>query len=298
VFSPRSLACDHLAIHLPHQCDSETRVRGEFLDLSGARLYYYAAGTRGAGAPAVFIHGFPTSSHLWNDVIPLIPPGHRLVVLDLLGYGRSDRPGPRRVDAQSHAERVVEVFDELRIKQACVVGHGMGGGVAQLIATQFASRVSHLCLVNSVGLEHWPSVTSRTARACAPLARVLPPSVMMKVLRRDVVRGYGDPERANRSIDLYLRPFDAREGRDAVAAHIKGLSATDTDGVTSRLSSIAAPTAIVSGQYDRGIPASVTQGLHEAIRSSTLNVIAGARHFTPEEAPQQVAEAIDRLLRR
>src|SRR6476619_6272310 len=97
----------HCSIFTP-RCDSGTRVRGEFLDLSGARLYYYAAGTRGAGVPAVFIHGFPTSSHLWNDVIPLIPPGHRLVVLDLLGYGRSDRPGARRVDAQAHAERVVE----------------------------------------------------------------------------------------------------------------------------------------------------------------------------------------------
>jgi pimeloyl-ACP methyl ester carboxylesterase len=136
-------------------------VRGEFLDLSGARLYYYAAGTRGAGVPAVFIHGFPTSSHLWNEVIPLIPPGHRLVVLDLLGYGRSDRPGPRRVDAQAHAERVVEVLDELRISRACIVGHGMGGGVAQLIATQFATRVSHLCLVNSVGFDRWPSVEAR-----------------------------------------------------------------------------------------------------------------------------------------
>jgi pimeloyl-ACP methyl ester carboxylesterase len=64
------------------------------------------------------------------------------------------------------------------------------------------------------------------------------------------------------------------------------------------LSSISAPTAIVCGQQDRAIPFSVTQGLHEAIRTSTLNVIAGARHFTPEEAPQQVAEAIDRVLRR
>jgi pimeloyl-ACP methyl ester carboxylesterase len=121
---------------------------------------------------------------------------------------------------------------------------------------------------------------------------------MNKVLRSDVVRGYSHPERASRSIDLYLRPFDAREGRDAAAAHIKGLSATDTSALASRLSSIAAPTALVSGQNDRVIPMSVARGLHEAIPASTLDVIAGARHFTPEEAPQQVAEAIERLLRR
>jgi haloalkane dehalogenase len=60
-------------------------MRGEFVDLSGARLYYYAAGSRGSGEPVVFIHGFPTSSHLWADVIPLMPTGHRRVLLDLLG---------------------------------------------------------------------------------------------------------------------------------------------------------------------------------------------------------------------
>ena len=50
-------------------------MRGEFLDLSGARLYYYAAGTRGVGVPVVFVHGFPTSSHLWSEVVPLMPNG-------------------------------------------------------------------------------------------------------------------------------------------------------------------------------------------------------------------------------
>src|ERR1700759_690888 len=94
-------------------------MRGEFLDLSGARLYYYAAGTRGAGVPVVFLHGFATSGHLWADVVPLIPAGQRLVVLDLLGYGRSDRPETRDVDVRSHAERVIELMDELRIQRAC-----------------------------------------------------------------------------------------------------------------------------------------------------------------------------------
>jgi len=288
----------HASAIFPLQCDSRVRVRGEFLDLSGARLYYYAAGTRGAGVPAVFIHGFPTSSHLWNEIIPLIPPGHRLVVLDLLGYGRSDRPGTHRVDAQAHAERVVQVLDELRITRACIVGHGVGGGIAQLIATQFASRVTHLALISSVGLDHWPSVSSGVARALAPVTRFLPPALLTRVLRADVVRGYGDPERANRSIDLYLRPFDGPDGRNAAAAHIKGLPGIDTSSLASRLRVIAAPTAIVCGQHDRAIPPSVARRLHEQIPGSTLDIIPGARHFTPEESPQQVAEAIERLLGR
>jgi pimeloyl-ACP methyl ester carboxylesterase len=78
-------------------------MRGEFLDLGGVRVYYYATGTRGAGEPVVFVHGFPTSSHLWRDVAPLLPDGHRAIVIDLLGYGRSDRPGGRPVTLKAHA---------------------------------------------------------------------------------------------------------------------------------------------------------------------------------------------------
>src|SRR5437879_12379002 len=106
-------------------------MRGEFLDLSGARLYYYAAGTRGAGVPVVSIHGFPTSSHLWSDVVPLMEPGHLLVVFNLSGYGRGDRPHWRAVNVRSHAEGIVELLDGLRARLACLVAQGISGSIAQ-----------------------------------------------------------------------------------------------------------------------------------------------------------------------
>ena len=68
-------------------------MRGEFVDLSGVRVYCYAFGSRGAGEPIVLVHGAFTSSHLWQDLLPRLPKGHRVLVLDLLGHGRSDPPG-------------------------------------------------------------------------------------------------------------------------------------------------------------------------------------------------------------
>lgn len=246
----------------------------------------------------MFIHGFATSSHLWNDVIPLVPPGHRVVVLDLLGHGRSDRPTSHAVDASAHAERVLELLDELRIERACVVGHGMGGGVAQILASRFSPRVSHLCLVNSVAFEHWPTFAGLRGKALAPLAGVLPPSMLTRVLRADLSLGYGDRERAGHSIDLYVRPFDCPEGRDAIAAHIKGLSSMNATPRAPELSAITAPTAIIVGQHDRAIPTSVGRRLQQAIHASTLDIIPGARHFTPEESPRPIADVIQRLLNR
>ena len=273
-------------------------MRGEFLDLDGARIYYYAAGTRGAGNPVVFVHGFPTSGHLWGDVVPLMPPGHRLVVLDLLGYGRSDRPMQRPTDVRAHGERVVAVLDQLNVKEACVVGHGVGGGIAQSIAVRHPSRVSHLCLVDSVAFAQWPTLLARLGRALAPAAALLPPSSVLTLLRRELARGYSDPVRAARSIDIFLRPFKGTEGRDALLAHVRALRADETAAIAPKLAAIDVPTAVLWGRNDRVTGLSIGKRLQASIPAATLSVIDDGAHFTPEEAPRQIADGIAALLRR
>ena len=68
-------------------------MRGEFVDVGGARLYYYAAGTRGAGEPIVLLHGNPSWAFLYRDVIPpLLESGRRVVVPDMIGFGLSEKP--------------------------------------------------------------------------------------------------------------------------------------------------------------------------------------------------------------
>lgn len=273
-------------------------MRGEFIDLSGARVYYYAAGTRGAGAPVVFLHGFPTSSHLWGDVVPLMPAGHRLVVLDLLGYGRSDRPRRYKVDVRTHAERVVALLDELRIRRACIVGHGIGGGIAQSIAVRHPDRVSHLCLIDSVAFDRWPTREARIARWSLPITRFLHGDVLLAFVRRNLERGYADPIRAAHSIELYLRPFAGAEGRDALVSHIRALTSRETKKLGRQLHKITAPTAILWGDGDRSTPLALGRELQSSIAGSTLQVLPGRRHFTPEEAPRQIADAIAELLAR
>ena len=86
-------------------------MRGEFVDLGGARVYCYAFGSRGVGDPIVLIHGAFTSSHLWQDVLPRLPKGHRVLVLDLLGHGRSDPPRRESMTIAAHATRVIQLMD-------------------------------------------------------------------------------------------------------------------------------------------------------------------------------------------
>jgi Predicted hydrolases or acyltransferases (alpha/beta hydrolase superfamily) len=271
-------------------------LRGEFVDIDGARLYYYAAGTRGAGEPVVFLHGFPTSGHLWSDVVAQMPPGHRLVVADLLGFGRSDPPLGRPLTLLAHAERIVGLLDALGVDQACIVGHDLGGGVAQALAIHWPSRVSRLALIDSVGFGAWPTRDVRIARRLLPLLRSVPTNWLLPILRADLERGYYDTIHAAHSIDRYQRPFHSDVGRSALLSHVAALDNRETRSLGERLHEISIPTAVIWGSHDPFLPMSLGRKLAQSIHGSTIDILSGARHFTPEEAPREVAEILTRLL--
>ena len=271
-------------------------MRGEFLDVGGARQYYYAAGTRGGGEPLVLIHGFPTSSHLWQDLVPLLPDGRRVVVLDLLGYGRSDPPGELTLDIKAHADRLLVLLDLLGINRACLIGHDIGGGIAQAVAVKAPHRVSHLCLVSSVAFDEWPSREMKMARATLPLTRHLPATWLLGVLKTELERGYVDADLAARSIDRYVKSFSTPAGRDLLVAHLEALDSVDTTEIGARLGLVPAPTAIIHGAHDPFLPISSARRLHQAIRGSTLDVLDAGRHFLPEEGPERLAELIAELI--
>lgn len=272
-------------------------MRGEFVDVHGARLYYYAAGTRGAGEPVVFLHGFPASGHLWSDVIPKMPAGHRLVVVDLLGYGRSDPPGRHSLTLHAHATRIVGLLDALGIASACVVGHDLGGGVAQSLAVHWPARVSRLALIDSVAFSAWPTRDVRIARFLLPLVRRVPTNWLLPIVRADLERGYHDVTLAAHSIDKYQRPFNSNQGRWVFLDHLAALDARETEALGARLGEIAVPTAVIWGSHDPFLAMSLGTRLANAIPNATIDVLSGARHFTPEEEPRVVADILGRLLR-
>lgn len=273
-------------------------MRGEFLDVGGVRLYYYAAGRRGPEPPVVLLHGFATSSHLWSSVAPLVAARRRVIVLDLLGHGRSDRPNGQAVNLRGHADRTVALLDQLNVNRAIVVGHEVGGAIGLMLAVRHPLRVAGLCLVSSVGYADWPRKELRLARAMLPLTRTLPAGWLTSLLRTDLHRGFLEPDRALRSSELYLRPFAGPEGRDALLEHLLQLDPADTLTLAPRLKDIVAPTNVVWGDADPFIPASTGVRLAREIPGATARPLANVSHFSPEEAPEQVTSAILELIDR
>lgn len=275
-------------------------MRGEFIDVAGTRLYYYAAGVRGAGEPVVLIHGFPASSHLWSAIVPLVPEGHRVVVPDLLGFGRSDPPRVGKptppLAITGHADRLVALLDELRVDRACVAGQGIGAAVALAVATRHPLRVTRLCLINAVTQASWPR-DARMAAAVATLSPVLPRPWLLAMVRRWMLASYADSTRIARSVDHYLRPFTGRDGSATLVQHLRALTARDAAAALPSLAStrLAIPIAIVWGAGDPVLSLRNAHELRAALPGATLDVIAGG-HYSPDESPEQVAAVLHRLL--
>lgn len=273
-------------------------MRGEFVDVGDARLYYYAAGTRGVGEPILLVHGFPASSHLWARVVPLLPQGHRVVVVDLLGYGRSDRPSGRSMSIPSHADRLLGLLDLLAIDRAAVVGHSLGGAITIELALLAPARVSRLCVVDGMAFGAWPGRGVRAVCAALPVMRHLPGSWIASILRAELLRGYASPAIGAHSVDQFMRPFLEPGGSNALVRHLAALDPRETLAQANRLRDLDVPTAIVWGEKDPFLPVSLGHRLRSAIPFATLDVVPGARHFVPEESPERVTDVLTALLSR
>ncbi|MDP9264978.1 MAG: alpha/beta hydrolase, partial [Chloroflexota bacterium] len=194
--------------------------------------------------------------------------------------------------------RVLALLDVLRISFTTLVGHDLGGGIAQYLAVRHPTRVARLLLVSSVAFDSWPTRDVRIVKATLPLTRFLPASWVASVLRSDLLRGYSDEQRGGHSVDMYIRPFEGPEGRDTLIEHIAALDSDETMALAPRLKDIVAPTSILAGAHDPFLAISVAERLHDAIPKSSLEVIPTARHFVPEVAPQNVGDAIADLVSR
>ncbi|HLV26520.1 MAG TPA: alpha/beta hydrolase [Gemmatimonadales bacterium] len=273
-------------------------MRGEFLEIEGARLYYYASGRRGPEPPVLLLHGFATSSHLWRDVAPLIAARRRVIVMDLLGFGRSDRPGTHPVNLRGHADRAIELLNELHVQKAVVVGHEVGGGVAQLMAVRKPERVAGLGLISSVGYRDWPPSEVRVARAMLPVTRSLPADWLVALLKREMQRGFARADRAALSADIYLRQFGGDEGREALLAHLVQLDPADTVSLARHLGEISMPAAVLWGEEDPLLRPATGERLARDIRGATAHPLKNIAHFAPEEAPEMVSAILMELLER
>ncbi|HEX6926024.1 MAG TPA: alpha/beta fold hydrolase [Longimicrobiaceae bacterium] len=237
-----------------------TRVRGY-------DIHSLEAGS--AGDPLVLLHGLSGSGRWWERNINGLATRHRVLIPDLVGYGRSPLAG-RVPTLDAMADLLASWLDVLEIEQADVAGHSMGGQVAIHFAVRHPQRLHRLVLVDAAGIPRptTPRHVARFALEIAPLWRWGDPSFLRVIVGDAWTAG---PRTLLRSIGHILR-----------------------DDVRPLLPRIQAPTLILWGERDSWVPLSHALELRQGIPDSSLVILRGAAHMPMVDRP----EAFNRLVLR
>jgi 2-hydroxymuconate-semialdehyde hydrolase len=270
---------------------AETPERG-FVKVDGYRLGFARAGR---GRSITLLHGIPTYGHLWRNVTPLlVGAGLDVLTIDLLGYGASDKPVGVDLGIAAQADFVAEAFDQLNWPAGTIVGHDIGGGVAQLLAVKKPDVVSRLILIDTIAYDSFPE--PGIARLKDPVWDGIlgaPDFDLKKGLTKGFMRGMVHSERVTPElIAAYERPFREVDGR---LAYLRAARALRTEELVSQMTAVErlkTPTLIIWGAEDRFQPLQNGERLAKAMPNAQLEVVERAGHFLPEDAPETLAQLI------
>lgn len=252
--------------------------------------------------PVILLHGMPTNALIWRRIGPtLSAEGFRAFAPDLLGYGKSGDPTSGKFGVADQARYIYQLVSGLGLKDLIVLGHDIGGGVAQQLAVSHPELVIGLILVNSVTERNWPPLIVRASRT-QPFAAIgsLLESVFgfNRILERLVRSAARHPGRlTQQALEAYAAPIENRGGTSRLAHLAADLSSNDTVGLTAKLAALPMPKLIVWGADDPYLKVASGRKLAADLPGSTFVEIPNCGHFVPEEEPFGLADAVLPFLR-
>jgi 2-hydroxymuconate-semialdehyde hydrolase len=226
----------------------------------------------GEGPAVLLLHGFPTNANLWRREAWLLAQRMRVIVPDLLGYGMSERPSETDLSETAQVGYVAELLTGLGIDELAVVGHDIGGGIAQMLCLDGGVDVRTLILLDSVCFDAWPIEGVKMLQDTAPDQET--EEFVQEIVRLTFDLGVQHQERLEPgAVDAYVEPWRADPPaffRAARAITGRGLAGRD-DELAERMS--------------------------DTLPGSTLALLPGCSHFVTEDAPQTVAPLVFEYLR-
>lgn len=267
-----------------------------FVSINGHSMHYV---DEGQGEVLLMVHGTPVWSFLYRHCIKRLSAHYRCVALDHLGFGLSDKPGNADYTPQAHAERLATFVEALGLKNITIITQDYGGPIALDYAVHHAGNVRRVVVANS-----WMWSVPQMEQGGKLFNNALGKWLYLrygfsaKVL---IPQAFGNKRNLLPEIHAhYLAPLNTPANRVATFALVQALAGNGAwYGMLSEKSAALAdkPVLMLWGMRDRFVPASQLLPLWKKLWKNARYVeIEQAGHFVEEEAPERVAEEIERFL--
>jgi pimeloyl-ACP methyl ester carboxylesterase len=245
----------------------------------------------GAGEPVVLLHGFGASTYSWRLVMPALARGHRVVAIDLNGFGYTQRPkSAASYTRESQGKLVLGTLDALGIARAHVCGHSYGGGLTLYLAQTHPERFLSMVLVDSSAPTYSDDRRSRAA-ALRPLSYLFLRSVALRpaTIRRSLLRSFWDDSKVTPGL---VQAYFDRLRIEGVADAYHGLTAPAPPGERVVLETIQVPALVLWGAHDEVILPEAGRSAAARLPHSEFVLLAGSGHLPMEEEPEALLAAV------
>lgn len=261
------------------------RPPGSIIEIDGVGVHYIE---RGGGPDAVvLIHGFGGHTYTFRYLVPELSRDHRVVALDLKGFGYTERPKNSDYSLGEQARLVMRLMDELGIDRASLVGHSLGGEVAMRMASGWPERMERIVLAASVSGDRIPTLP------VTPLIKPLLWFVGRLFGRRLFRRMFYDERKATKEVlEAYRKPLRIKGSGDAVYQLLRDgrrEKAVDSKRIT-------APVLILWASTERILPRWTLTRLRKRFPRAEVVTVEHAGHLLLEEQPEASNGAIRRFV--
>lgn len=280
--------------------NAEVRYLALATDAGAVRLAYRDSGK---GQPIVLLHGFGASSYTWRHVEPeLVKWGYRVLTVDLKGFGLSDKPPDEKYSIFNQAELISAFIRQLQLKDATIIGHSLGGGVALVLALDdnpdVRSRISKLVLIDSIAYSQNIPIAFNILRT--PVlgqigSRIVPIEVQTRVALK--LAFFDDSKFNDEDVKEYANALRDKGSRHAMIQTARQIMPENLPELSSRYRSIQVPTLIVWCDHDKVIKPNIGLRLHNNLPNSTFRVIRDCGHLPHEEKPHETLRALQVFLK-
>jgi haloalkane dehalogenase len=266
-----------------------------YVEVDGLSVAYREAGT---GPAVLLVHGWPTSSLLWRDVVPHLSASYRVVAIDLPGYGLSAKPLGVRYDAAFY-EGVIDGFlSALGIDRVAIVVHDIGGPVAMHWVLRNPARVTGIGILNTLLYPEFSEAVLEFVR------RLMTPGEREKMVDPEAIAGiirFGVRDPSRLKPDLLAEfgaPFVDPDARRALARAAIGLTPAEFERIGAALPSITAPVRVIYGRHDPVLPdiATTVDRLVADVPQATVTILDDCAHFIQLEEPDRIGALLAEFL--